>query len=227
MEKMIFVNQKMYLDSISDIKKFQNETIDYKDKFIIFPSDIYLSDYISKGFTVGSQNISPEDSGAHTGQISGKALKDLDVSYVMIGHYEVCKHYKEKCVRIQERINQAIKNNLKVVLCVGENIEEKTNGQTKETIKRKLEDLDLNENIIISYEPVWSIGTDLTPTNEEIEDIVNYIKTFKNVKVLYGGSVGPNNIDILNKIPNLNGFLLGSHALQSSNLKKIIEVVYK
>lgn len=227
MEKMIFVNQKMYLNSISEIEKFQNEVADFKDKFAVFPSSIYIKDYINNGFITGSQNISAEEEGAYTGDISGKALKDLGAKYVMIGHHEMRKRYKEEKNLIQNKIDRALQNNLKVVLCIGETIEEKVSGKTKEIIRRELENLNINENVIVSYEPVWAIGTNITPTNEEIEDTANYIKNIKNVKVLYGGSVSKDNIEILNKITNLDGFLLGSSALKSSSLKKIIEVVSK
>lgn len=225
MEKMIFANQKMYLNSLEKIEKFQEEMQDYKDKFIVIPSDIYLQSFINKGFKVGAQNVSGESEGAYTGQTSAKSLKDLKVKYIMIGHYEVRKKYNEDNKIIQKKIDEALKNNLKVILCVGETIEEKINGKAKDVIKKEIENLNLDENVIISYEPVWAIASSITPTNEEIEDMVNYIKSIKNTKVLYGGSVGPENIETLNKIPNLNGFLLGSKALKSSNLKKIIEVV--
>ena len=225
MEKMIFANQKMYLNSLDEIAKFQSEMRNYKDKFVVIPSNIYIQSFISKNFVVGAQNISSESEGAYTGQTSAKSLKDLNVKYVMIGHYEVRK--QESKNDIQKKIDEALKNKLKVILCVGETIREKVNGKTKEVIKKELENLNISENVIISYEPVWAIASNMTPTNEEIEDIAEYIKTLKKVKVLYGGSVSPENIEVLNKIPNIDGFLLGSKALKSSNLKKIIEVVLK
>lgn len=227
MEKMILVNQKMYLNSLDEIENFQNKTNDFKDKFIVFPSSIYLEKYINKGFITGSQNISAKEKGAHTGDISGKSLKDLGVKYVIIGHSEIRDRYEEENNLIQSKIDMSLKNNLKVILCVGETMEEKINNKTYEIIKNKLENLKINKDVYISYEPIWAIGTNITPTNDEIENITNYIKKIKNTKVLYGGSVSKDNIEMLNKIPGLNGFLLGSSALQSSNLKKIIEVVSK
>ncbi|MBR3198587.1 MAG: triosephosphate isomerase [Bacilli bacterium] len=225
MEKMIFANQKMYFNELKEVEKFQEDMKDYKDKFVVIPSDIYLQSFLNKNFIVGAQNVSGESEGAYTGQTSAKSLKDLNVKYIMIGHYEVRNQYNEDNNLIQRKIDEALKNNLQVILCVGETIEEKINGKTKNVIKKELEHLNINKNVIISYEPVWAIASNITPTNEEIENIVNYIKELKNTKVLYGGSVSPENIEILNKIPNLNGFLLGSKALKSSNLKKIIEVV--
>ena len=227
MEKMILINQKMYLNSIEKIKSFQKETEKIKNNFIVFPSSIYLKDYINNGFVTGSQNISAKKEGAHTGDISGESLKDLGVKYVMIGHSEMCDRYKEENNLIQSKIDRALENDLKVVLCVGETIEEKINKKTYEIIDKNLDNLNIDENIIISYEPKWAVGTNITPTNDEIEEIVKYIKSKTNTKVLYGGSVSEDNINILNKIPNLDGFLLGGSALKSSNLKKIIEVVSK
>ncbi len=225
MEKMIIVNQKMYLNSLSEIENFQNMTEDFKDKLIVFPSSIYLKKYIDMDFITGSQNISAEKEGDYTGEISGKSLKNLGVKYVMIGHHEMRKRYKEENNLIQRKIDRALENNLKAILCIGETIEEKINGKTEEVIKRELENLNLNENVYVSYEPIWAIGTHITPTKEEIEAATKYIKSLKKVKVLYGGSVSDENIEILNQIPDLDGFLIGSSALQISSLKKIIEVV--
>lgn len=227
MEKIILVNQKMYLNSLEEIETFQKETEQIKDKFIVFPSSIYLNEFVKKGFTVGSQNISGKKEGSYTGDISGKSLKDLKVSYVMIGHSEIRERYKEENNLIQDKINRALENNLKVVLCIGETIEEKINKKTYEIISKNLENLNLNKNIIISYEPKWAVGTNITPTNEEIENIVKYIKNITNTKVIYGGSVNEDNIELLNKIPSVDGFLLGKSALKSSSLKNIIEVVLK
>ena len=97
-----------------------------------------------------------------------------------------------------------------------------------ELIKKQIQNAlkDTNEKVIISYEPVWAIGTGKTPTNEEIIDIINYIKSLFNydITVLYGGSVSLENIETLNKINNVNGFLIGKAATNPSSLKKIIEV---
>ena len=224
---MIFENEKIYLNSLKEIKKIQDEMQDYKNKFIIISSDIYLQSYINAGFTVGSQNVSANEEGAYTGETSAKSLKDLGAKYVMIGHHEVRKYFNDNVNIIQRKINEAKQNHLKAILCIGETIEEKINNKTKEVLQKELQNLNIDENVIISYEPIWAIGSNLTPSNEEIEDIVKHIKTLKKTKVLYGGSVSPENIETLNKIPNIDGFLLGSKALKSSNLKKIIEVVLK
>ena len=227
MEKMIFVNQKMYLNSLKEVDLFQKDLASYKNDIVVFPSTLYLQNYIDKGYTVGSQNISDEIKGPHTAEVSASALKDLKVEYVLIGHHEVREKYKEENVQIISKIEKALENNLKVVLCVGETIEEKKNNQTYEVIKKQLNHIKPNENIIISYEPVWSIGTNKIPENFEIYNIVKYIKTLGHHKVLYGGSVSDLNIEKLNKIDNLDGFLIGGCAQKTEAVKKIIEVVLK
>lgn len=227
MEKIIFVNQKMYFNSLDEIKTFQLETKHFKDKFVVFPSSIYLENFINKGFITGIQNISSENNGPHTGEISAKSIKEIGAKYVIIGHHEIRKQYKEENNLIQKKLEKAIENNLKVILCVGETIEEKVNDKTYNIIKQELENLKFTNDVIISYEPVWAIGSHITPTNDEIEKIVDYIKSLTNLDVIYGGSVSEDNIETLNKIPNLSGFLLGSGALKSSSLNKIIEVVLK
>ena len=219
MEKIIVINQKMYFNSLSEITKFQDDLNIYKDKIIVLPSYLYIENFISKGYKVGSQNVSDEISGAHTGEVSAESLKDLGVLYTLIGHKEVREKYSED---IQKKINLALQKNLKVILCIGENKGE----DPKKHIKSELENLNLNQNVIISYEPNWAIGSNITPSVNDIEDISNYIKSLTGLKVLYGGSVNEENINDLSKL-NLDGFLIGSKSKDSSSLKKIIEVSLK
>lgn len=226
MEKIIIANQKMYLNSLDEIKKFQNDLINYKDKFIVAPSYIYLENFVNKGFQVASQNISDKSVGAHTGEVSAKALKDLKVKYTLVGHAELRKKFKEKNL-IPKKIENALENGLTVILCIGETKDEKKDGKTFEVIKKKLKNIKPNNNLIISYEPIWSIGNNKIPNDEDLEKIVNYIKSLGHNKVLYGGSVSTENIQHLNKIKNIDGFLIGSSAIKASNLIKIIEVVSK
>ena len=116
-------------------------------------------------------------------------------------------------------------------MCIGENLEAYNQSQTKNILKNQISQAlkNITEEIIISYEPIWAIGTGKTPTNNEIEDIVSYIKSLfdYDVKVLYGGSVSEQNINQLNLIPNVDGFLIGKAATSPSSLIKIIEVAEK
>ena len=222
--KKVLVNLKMYQTSKEEVEKYINDL--KGENVILFPSFIYLEKYIENGFTCGAQNISTNCVGAYTSEISVKSLKDLNVKYVLIGHSEVRKTFNEKEENINLKIKKALEYGLTPVLCVGETLEEYNNQKTKEVIKEKLiKDLDnIKEEIIISYEPIWAIGTGKIPKKEEIENIVKYIKTLTHQKVLYGGSVSLDNIENLNQT-DVDGFLIGKAGLDVSCLKKIIEVV--
>ena len=229
MKKLIFVNLKMYLNTIKDIQNYIDNLKKEKDKFVIFPQTIYINEFIKNNFHTGTQNISAYEKGAHTGEISALSVKDIGAEYVLIGHSELREYENNKT--INQKIKSALDNNLKVVLCIGENLESYNQNKTKEIIKNQIEKAleKINQEIIISYEPVWAIGTGLTPKEEEIKDIIDYIKNLFNyqIKVLYGGSVSEKNINKLKQIKNIDGFLIGSAAINPNNLKKIIEVTQK
>ena len=150
----------------------------------------------------------------------------MGCKYVLVGNSEIRNNETDEMINIKIKI--ILKNNLLPILCIGESLEAYNQKQTKEILKKQIQNAlkDTNEKVIISYEPVWAIGTGKTPTNEEIIDIINYIKSLFNydITVLYGGSVSLENIETLNKINNVNGFLIGKAATNPSSLKKIIEV---
>ena len=227
MTKLVLANLKMYLNNKIDTQNYLNDLKQEKDKFIVFPPIIYLDRFIQNGFITGIQNISVHKEGAHTGEVSALSATDLGAKCVLLGHSEI-RQKGESDELINQKIKIALKNNLKVVLCVGENLEAYNQNQTKEIINNQISKAlkNIDEEIMISYEPVWAIGTGKTPTNNEIEDVVSYIKSLFNykIKVLYGGSVSEKNIETLNQINNLDGFLIGYAATIPSSLRKIIEV---
>ena len=229
MKKLILANLKMYHSTKADIDKYLNDLNNEKEKFIVFPPLIYLDRFIQKSYTCGVQNISVNNPGPYTNEISAHSVKDMGASYALLGHSEVRQNMHEADELINQKIKKAIETNLKVILCVGENLEAYNQSQTKQILKNQISNAlkDINEEIIISYEPVWAIGSGKTPTNEEIEDIAIYIKSLfnYNIKVLYGGSVSEQTIQTLNQIKNIDGFLIGYAATKPNSLKKIIEVV--
>lgn len=231
MSKLVLANLKMYQCTKEEVNDYINKLKEVKNKFIVFPSVIYLEKFIQNNFICGVQNASVHNPGPYTSEISIHALKNIGVKYVLLGHSEVRQNMAEDDELINLKIKQALDNHLKVVLCVGENLEAYNQSQTKDILKNQINNAlkNINEEVIISYEPVWAIGSGKTPTNSEIEDIVNYIKSLfnYNIKVLYGGSVSDNNIETLNEIPNVDGFLIGKAATKPSSLIKIIEVAEK
>ena len=164
--------------------------------------------------------------GAYTGEVSAKQLKSFNVKYSLVGHSERRKYNKETKDDINIKIKQLLENDITPIYCVGETKEERDNNTYKASIindiNESLKDIDKSK-VIIAYEPIWSIGTGLIPTNNQIEEIISLIKELlPNNKVLYGGSANNNNIDTLKNIKELDGFLLGGLSLSVDSLNKFI-----
>ncbi len=235
--KLVVANFKMSMDT-SDVNNYLKDiaTLDNKN-VVICPTSIYLPYFLKKKFEVGLQNVYKEDLGAYTGEISPKQAYSIGVRYVILGHSERRQYFKETNEFVNEKIKACLKNNLKVILCIGETKEERDLLKTKRILKKQivscLKDLKSIQNVVIAYEPIWSIGTNITPTNAEIEDAITFIKDVvwelfeAKIKVLYGGSVNENNIKSLNSINNVDGFLVGGASTNYSKFKKIIKEVTK
>jgi len=231
MDKIYILNHKMNLLS-DDIDNYINETnkINKDYNIIIAPSSIYLQQFINKSIhKVCSQNAHHPNSGAYTGEISFSQLKSLGVNYCIIGHSERRNIFNETDDIINKKISSCVNNNIIPILCVGESKEERENNNQKEKIKKQIQEA-LNNNqiqeIIIAYEPIWSIGSGITPTKEEIQDIANYIYDILNpynikFKILYGGSVDNNNINDILNINNISGVLMGGSSLKNEVLNQI------
>lgn len=217
--KKIILNHKMNL-TVSEIVNHIDKLQSLKKDIIVCPSSIYSKMFIDNGFSVGLQNVYCENEGAFTGEISPYQANKLGVEYVLIGHSERRKLFGEDKI-INKKIKKALENNLKIILCVGEGKGENAKEVLYKQITTALADVDAN--VIIAYEPVYSIGTgDLS---NDIEDNINYIKSLIDTEVLYGGSVNSKSIVQLNKINNIDGFLVGSASLSIDEVTKILEVV--
>lgn len=223
MEKIIIANHKMNLN-ISEINEYINKLKNVKDKLIICPTSIYIPYFINAGYNVGIQNVCFKDYGAYTGEVSPYQAKNIGVNYAVIGHSERRTHFNETNEIIKEKINKCLKNKLTVILCVGETKEEKENGKTFEVLKEQLSVIDSLENVIVSYEPVWAIGTDEILNENDIKEVVKFIKKCYNVKVIYGGGISEYNITLLNQIKSLDGYIIGSASTRADELLKILEV---
>ena len=161
-------------------------------------------------------------------------IKNLGAKYIIIGHSEN-RAAGDTDSTINKKIYSALKSNLSVIFCIGETLSQKrkklTNTILKSQIINGLRNLKTNKKIILAYEPVWSIGSGLIPKNSEllknilfIKKILKKISMLKNTKILYGGSVNPKNIKVLNNIDELDGYLIGG---ASQNSKKLIDIVKK
>lgn len=239
--RLVVANLKMNMD-ISDVNEYLkviNPAINSK-YVAICPTSIYIPYFLKHNYLVGLQNTYYHDKGAYTGEISPLQASKMGVDLTILGHSERRLHFKETNELINSKINDAIKNNLKVILCIGESLDERQENKTIEVLRVQLSaclndiSLEMLEKVIIAYEPIWAIGTNVIPTNEQIENTIADIKKavlemfgYKNISVLYGGSVNVKNIAELNKVSNINGYLIGGAALDPQALLSIIEVVVK
>jgi len=189
--------------------------------------------------SIGAQNCHyHEDHGPFTGSVNASMLKKIGAKYIILGHSEN-RADGDTNKMILKKIESALKNNLKVIFCMGETLKEKLNGKTflilkkqlKSSIKRNFN----TKNIIIAYEPVWSIGTGRIPKNSDIEKNLKFIKKeFKKIvrkkyppTVLYGGSVNSKNIRNFSSNSEIDGFLIGGASQSSKKFIDIIKNYYK
>lgn len=236
--KIIIGNQKMYM-SPSEISSYLKEVVGKvtTPNVIICPSSLYIPYFLKHKFSVGVQNVCEENSGAYTGEISARQIAEFGIKYAIVGHSERRKFYFESNEIINQKINRLLENDIVPVLCIGETNEEKNLLKTNKVLKSEIVSC-LNgikpesmEKIIIAYEPIWAIGSNRIPTMVEIKNNVKYIKEVVkkifnvDIKVIYGGSVNTTNIEKLNKVECLDGFLIGGSSTKAEEFLNIIEVV--
>ena len=238
---MYFVaNWKMYgnlksLNTLNKVIKFSKSKEIKKGKLIYCPPYTLISSFLKKFenclIDIGGQNChESEDYGSHTGSVNSKMLKSSGANYVILGHSEN-RQKGESDKLINLKIKSAIKAKLKVIFCIGETLTEKKRKKTKsilsKQIKLGLKKIKAKSDIFVAYEPVWSIGTGKILKTSELEQTVEFIKKKfkgKSPKILYGGSVNPENIRNFKKIIGIDGFLIGG---ASQNPKKFIDIVKK
>ena len=239
---IIAANWKMNLDKKSIFEfteSLQKFKFSNKINTCIFPPLIYI-DYLHNlinnlPISVGGQNCHYKSSGAFTGEISANFLKDTGCEYVLIGHSERRTLNNENNYEIKSRAETAINSNLKVILCVGENLTDRKEGKAFEYIENQLNDCLPNNfnNSFIAYEPIWSIGTGKIPSVFEIQEMHTHIKKIsyklinKKIKVLYGGSVNTENIDDILNITNVDGVLVGGASLKAKDFLAIYSAAVK
>ena len=220
------------LINLSKLKKYKNAKIIYFPPFTIIQN--FINKFKKTKISVGGQNCHKvEDYGSFTGSISPKMLKDLGCKYVILGHSEN-RNDGESDLDVNKKIISALNKNLKIVFCIGETLKEKrkklTHSVFKKQINRGLKSVKNYRNVLVAYEPVWSIGTGAIPTSKELEINVSKIRkllskrTKYKLPILYGGSVSSKNINSLKNISGINGFLVGS---ASQNSKKFIDIIKK
>ena len=187
---------------------------------------------------IGAQNMHFEESGAYTGEVSGKMLKSINVEYVIIGHSERRQYFAETDETVNKKIKSAFKYGLKPIVCVGETLEQREAGKAVDIITKQtelaLEGLNNEqvENTIIAYEPIWAIGTGKTATNEDANNAIKEIRnkiseiygeeTASKVIIQYGGSVKSSNAKELFNMSDIDGGLVGGASLKAEEFSKIV-----
>ena len=188
---------------------------------------------------IGAQNMHFAESGAYTGEVSGKMLKSINVEYVIIGHSERRQYFNETDETVNKKVKAAFENGLKPIVCVGETLEQREAGKVEEIItnqtKLALDGLtnEQVENTIIAYEPIWAIGTGKTATKEDANDAVKAIRkkiaeiygqnVADGVIIQYGGSVKSSNANELFSMSDIDGALVGGASLKVDEFQKIIK----
>lgn len=231
---IIALNNKSNLEK-EDFKKYLEElkTVETTETLILCPTFLNISMVSNSNIKLGSQNVSVSDNGAYTGEISASQLKSYQVEYAIVGHSERREYQRETNEEINKKIKQLFKNDITPILCIGETLEERKQNKVNRVLEEELtiatRDLTEEEKkrLIIAYEPIWSIGTGVIPTNEQIEEVFQEIKRLVPASyILYGGSANEENIDQLKQIPSINGYLLGGLSLKVDKLKVFIEKLH-
>ncbi len=245
--KMIVGNWKMnktVKEAINLVTSLKKKIKDVKDTEIVvcppFTVLCEVSDIVkNSNIGLGAQNVFYEDKGAYTGEVSAEMLKDVGCSCVIIGHSERRQYFNESDEIINKKLKKSLERGLKVIVCVGENLEEREKGGYRSVVEKqvrrclkgvKKEDM---TNIIVAYEPVWAIGTGKTATPNEAQEMHSFIRsllamifneeTAKNVKIVYGGSVKPANIKDLMMQKDIDGALVGGASLDAEQFIKIVK----
>lgn len=191
----------------------------------------------SSGILVGGQDCHFEGAGAHTGDISAEMLKDLGCTHVIVGHSERRANHSETSSLVAKKAAAAQAQKLTAIICVGETAEDRDSGRATEIVAKQLDGslppTALPENTVIAYEPVWAIGTGKTATPDDIRDMHAFIRTAlanlidepEKVRILYGGSVKPDNAGDIFATENVDGALVGGASLKAEDFWGIAQSV--
>lgn len=189
---------------------------------------------------VGAQNVHTEDNGAYTGEISTSMLKDAGCEYVIVGHSERREYFHEDDALVAEKAKKVLADGLKVIVCVGEKLEERKSGNHENVVKTQVEavlelvDSSNVDDFVIAYEPVWAIGTGETATPEQAQEMHEFIRGLltdswseedaEKIRILYGGSMKPANAEELLSQPDVDGGLIGGASLKAESFSEIIDI---
>jgi triosephosphate isomerase len=191
------------------------------------------------GYKLAAQNFHWEEKGAFTGEVSGPMLKDVGCDCVILGHSERRHVFGETDEMVQKKLAAAFRWGLLPILCVGEVLQDREAGKTFEVITVQVKtavqglDTEQSQKLIIAYEPVWAIGTGKTATPDQAQEVHSFIRTLcsslfdkaiaNQLRILYGGSVKPDNVDALMAQPDIDGLLVGGASLEVNSFQRIVQ----
>lgn len=212
---------------------------DVSAEVAVCPPFVYLQDAgrVLQGTSVvlGAQDVCAEDEGAYTGEVSAPMLRDVGCRYVIVGHSERRSLYHESDEWVARKFAAVLRSGLCPILCVGESLEERNAGVTEAVVARQLEAVieqvgaEAMDDCVVAYEPVWAIGTGLTATPEQAQSVHAYLRSrlraagaaANQTRLLYGGSVKPDNAAQLFAMPDIDGGLIGGASLQAETFLAI------
>ena len=229
----IFIANWKLNGDIQFIKEYYQKLIPSDNNCVVVCSpNIFLNQLKTNNSTLfsGAQDVSIYNEGAYTGEISAAMLNDNNIKFCIVGHSERRQHFNESNKAVNLKSINLIKNKIIPVVCIGETLEEKEKKITKDVLLNQINEsipaISNNQNTIIAYEPIWAIGTGLTPTLDDIDEVHSYIrnidKKFNKFKILYGGSVKSSNSADINQIKNVDGCLIGGASLKVNEFNTII-----
>ena len=229
-------------EALSLVRELKERVLDVSDRDILvcppFTSLFAVFKEIEgSNILLGGQNMFYEERGAFTGEISPLMLKDVGCSYVILGHSERRHIFGEDDELINKKVVSAVKHGLIPILCVGELLEERERGETEKVVERQLRKglagLTSSDDFVVAYEPVWAIGTGRTATPEQAQEVHEFIRGVLSelfgrekadeVRILYGGSVKPENAKGLISMPDIDGALVGGASLNAESFSKIVK----
>ena len=211
------------------IRKLGGSAPDDRDVLICPPATLvaaFAAKYADEAIQIGAQDCHPKASGAHTGDVSAEMLADAGAAYVIVGHSERRADHGETDALVKAKAEAAFRAGLTPIICVGETKDEREAGKALDVVGAQLDGSlpETGETYVVAYEPVWAIGTGLTPTNHDIGEMHDFIRsrTPAGTRLLYGGSVKPGNAKEILAITNVDGALVGGASLKADDFHPII-----
>ena len=224
MTKLIAGNWKMFKGPTAALAFFDSfEAPDGVD-VVLCPPFVSLEAAVGEEWPIYAQNVHWADDGAFTGEISATMLLELGVQGTLVGHSERRLYFGETDDTVRRRAEAALNAGLDVIACVGETEAERERGETEAVLRRQVGVLPHHAALVIAYEPVWAIGTGKTATPEIAEDAHALIKSLHDTRVLYGGSVKPENAAELLSRPSIDGALVGGASLDAASFSDLCRI---